>query len=251
LVFVLFCYFSSAKAGGIPVVDAANISQTTVAAVENVAQRIKQLHQYQTQLKQYENMIRNTLAPSAYVWAQAELTMNRVINASDSIKYYKQRNGGLQGYMQRYRNVNYYRTSPCFQPGAKCSDSAWSLIRQGQNESTEAEKSAADSVLRGLNEHQNRMPLDSAHLQILQSNAQTAEGQMSAIQYANQLAGYQANQLLQMRAMMIAQYNAENARKQAEVDQKAMWQAGHEAATRRLSPVNLPPARTWNVRDIF
>ena len=86
---------------------------------------------------------------------------------------------------------------------------------------------------------------------MLQSNAQTAEGQMSAIQYANQLAGYQANQLLQMRAMMIAQYNAENARKQAEVDQKAMWQAGHEAATRRLSPVNLPPAKIWNVRDIF
>jgi len=251
LILIVLCFVGSSKAGGIPVIDSVNVTQTTVDAIENVNQTFKQIQQYQTQLQQYENMIRNTLAPPAYIWAQAEYTMNRLINASNSIKYYKQRHGGLEGYMQRFRNVNYYRTSPCFQLGAKRSDSAWSLIRQGQNESTQAEKSAADSVLRGLNEHQNRMPLDAAHLQMLQTNAQSAEGQMSAIQYANQLAAYQSNQLLQMRALMIAQYNAENTRNQARVDQEAIWQAAREAATKRLSPVNLPPGKRWSVKDAF
>ena len=95
------------------------------------------------------------------------------------------------------------------------------------------------------------MPLDAAHLQLLQSRAETAGGQLEAIQYANQLAAYQSNQLLQLRTMMIAQFNAENARNQAQTDREAMQQAAHQAATKRLSPINLPPAKIWNVRDIF
>jgi len=36
-----------------------------------VAQTLKQIEQYQTQLQQYENMLQNTMAPAAYIWDQA------------------------------------------------------------------------------------------------------------------------------------------------------------------------------------
>ncbi|MBL8501108.1 MAG: conjugal transfer protein TrbJ, partial [Nitrosomonas sp.] len=55
-----FGYSSVTKAGGMAVIDMANIKQTTTTAIENVAQTLKQIEQYQTQLQQYENMIRNT-----------------------------------------------------------------------------------------------------------------------------------------------------------------------------------------------
>jgi P-type conjugative transfer protein TrbJ len=87
------------------------------------------------------------------------------------------------------------------------------------------------------------------HLEQLQTKAESAVGQMQAIQYANQLAGQQANQLLQLRAMFIAQHNAVNTRNQAIEDQEARWMAAHEAAVKRLSPESLPPSRTWNVGD--
>jgi len=251
LVFVLFCYFSSAKAGGIPVVDAANISQTTVAAVENVSQTLKQIQQYQTQLQQYENMIKNTLAPPAYIWGKTQLVMNRIQNASGILNHYQQRYGGVDGYLSRFRNVNYYRTSPCFHLQGNCTADAWKLLKQGQETSTDVQKSVNDGALRGLEQQQLQIMQDTAQLQLLQQRTQSAEGQMEAIQYANQLAAQQANQLMQLRALMVAQYNAEIAKNQAEVDQKAMWQASHEAATRRLSPVNLPTGRTWSVRDGF
>lgn len=244
-------YSAGIKAGGIPVFDAANASQTTIAAIENVNQTMKQIQQYQTQLQQYENMIRNTIAPSAYVWAQALNTMNRLTHATNTIRYYKDRAGGLDGYLQKFRNVNYYRGSPCFQLGVKCPDSAWALVEEGQNTSTDAEKRANDALLRGLDIHQDQIPLDAAHLQLLQQRTQTAEGQMEAIQYANQLAAHQSNQLLQIRALMIAQHKAENTGNQARVDREAMQQAAHEIAKRRLSPVNLPPSKVWNVRDVF
>lgn len=239
------------QAGGMAVIDMANVKQTTVTAIENVKQTLKQIEQYKTQLMQYENMIRNTLAPPAYLWAQAQYSMNKLIYLTNTLRYYEQQYGGLDGYMQRFRNVEFYRSSPCFDLQGKCNDTAWKLLQDGQNTSTDAQKNANDSLLRGLSEHQNQIPLDAAHLQVLQQRTESAQGQMEALQYANQLAAYQANQLLQMRQMLIVQHNATNTQSQAEVDQKAMQQAAREAATKRLSPEILPAGRNWSVRDAF
>jgi P-type conjugative transfer protein TrbJ len=244
-------YPSVIQAGGMAVIDMANVKQTTVTAIENVEQTLKQIEQYKTQLMQYENMIRNTMAPPAYLWAQAQYSMNKLIYLTNTIRYYEQQHGGLDGYMQRFRNVEYYRSSPCFDLQGKCNDTAWKLLQEGQNTSTDAQKNANDSLLRGLSEHQNQIPLDAAHLQVLQQRTESAQGQMEALQYANQLAAYQANQLLQMRQMLIVQHNATNTQSQAEVDQKAMQQAAREAATKRLSPEILPAGRNWSVRDAF
>jgi P-type conjugative transfer protein TrbJ len=244
-------YSSVIQAGGMAVIDMANVKQTTVTAIENVEQTLRQIEQYKTQLMQYENMIRNTMAPPAYLWAQAQYSMNKLIYLTNTIRYYEQQHGGLDSYMQRFRNVEYYRSSPCFDLQGKCNDTAWKLLQDGQNTSTDAQKNANDSLLRGLSEHQNQIPLDAAHLQVLQQRTESAQGQMEALQYANQLAAYQANQLLQMRQMLIVQHNATNTQSQAEVDQKAMQQAAREAATKRLSPEILPAGRNWSVRDAF
>ena len=244
-------FTSYVRAGGMAVIDMANVKQSTITAIEAINQTEKQIEQYRTQLQQYENMIRNTLAPPAYVWAKVEYTMTKLINLSNSIRYYEQQYGGLDSYMQRFRNVEYYRSSSCFTLEEKCNDSAWKLLQDGQNTSTDSQKHANDSLLRGLSEHQNQIPLDAAHLQLLQQKTQSAQGQMEAFQYANQLAAYQANQLLQMRQMLIAQHNAFNTKNQAEVDLKAMQQAAREAATKRLSPEIFRVGRNWSVRDAF
>jgi hypothetical protein len=52
-----------------------------MTAIESVAQTLKQIEQYQTQLQQYENMLQNTMAPAAYIWDQAQSTINRLIAA--------------------------------------------------------------------------------------------------------------------------------------------------------------------------
>ena len=239
------------RAGGMAVIDVANIKQTTITAIESVEQTLKQIEEYKTQLMQYENMIRNTLAPPAYLWAQAQNVMFKLIHLTNTIRFYEQQYGSLDGYMQRFRNVDYYRASPCFNLQDKCNDAAWTLLQDGQRTSTEAQKKANDSLLIGLGEHQSQIPVDAAHLQMLQQKTETAEGQMAALQYANQLAAFQSNQLLQMRQMLIAQHNAANTLSQAEVDQKAMQQAAREAATKRLSPEILPVGRNWSVRDAF
>ena len=49
------------------------------------------------------------------------------------------------------------------------------------------------------------LDFDAERLEALQKNAQDAPGQMAAIQAANQLAANQASQLMQIRALLIAQ----------------------------------------------
>ncbi|WP_254218962.1 hypothetical protein [Burkholderia multivorans] len=114
--------FSGQAHAGIPVIDGTNVVQTTISALNNVAAVEKQIEQYQTQLQQYQNMLQNTLAPAAWVWDQAQQTMNKLVNAQDTLSYYKNQAGSLDSYLSRYGDVSYYRSSPCFSGGG-CSSS--------------------------------------------------------------------------------------------------------------------------------
>lgn len=66
---------------------------------------------------------------------------------------------------------------------------------------------------------------------------------MQALGYANQLASQQANQLLQIRALLIAQQNAVATRMQAEADREAQQQVASEQL--RRGAFQASPARSW------
>lgn len=78
---------------GIPVIDGGNLAQNIMTAIESVAQTLKQIEQYQTQLQQYENQLQNTMAPAAYIWDQAQTTINRLIAAQNTLAYYENQLG--------------------------------------------------------------------------------------------------------------------------------------------------------------
>ena len=219
-----------AHATGIPVIDGANLSQNIMTAVESVAQTLKQIEQYRTQLQQYENMLQNTLAPAAYIWDQAQSTIDGLMNATNTLNHYKQQLGSLDRYLNKFQDVNYYRSSPCF-TSAGCSAAEWATLKQVQQFASESQKQANDALFRGLEMQQTNLQNDAATLQRLQSSAQGASGQMQALGYANQLASQQANQLLQIRGLLIAQQNAVATRMQAEADKEAQQAAAHATST--------------------
>ena len=227
---------------GIPVIDGANLTQTVMSAVENVAQTLKQIEQYRTQLQQYENMIQNTVAPAAYIWDQAQSTISGLMNAVNTLDYYKNQLGSLDSYIGKFQDVNYYKNSPCF-TAAGCSDAERAALRNVAQLASESQKKANDALFKGLDRQQTNLTADAATLQRLQSAAQGAQGQMQAIGYANQLASQQANQLLQIRGLLIAQQNAMATKMQADADKEAQQAAA--AAQRRQGSYRASPARTW------
>jgi P-type conjugative transfer protein TrbJ len=231
-----------ANGGGIPVIDASNLTQNILTAIESVAQTLKQIEQYKTQLQQYENMLQNTLAPAAYIWDQAVTTMNELRAAIDTLNYYKSQLGSIDAYLSKFQDVNYYRNSPCFREGG-CTDAQWAALKEQQSLGSQAQKKATDALFRGLDKQQDAIVADALTLQRLQSNAQTAAGQMEALGYANQLASHQANQLLQLRALFIAQQNAIATRQQAIADREAREAAAAEQL--RKGTFKASPKREW------
>ena len=232
----------SAIAGGFPVIDVTNLQQNLMTALESVAQTLKQMEQYGTQLLQYEDQLRNTLAPAAYIWDQANSTINQVMGYIDTLQYYKQQAGSIDHYLAKFQDVNYYRGSPCFAKNG-CPSAEWQAMQTTQRLGSEAQKKANDALFRGLDQQQSQLQQDARQLVRLQQSAQSAPGQMAAIQYANQLASAQVNQLLQIRALLIAQQNAAATRAQAVVDREAQEAAAAEQL--RQGSYGSSSGRSW------
>ncbi|MFJ4157229.1 P-type conjugative transfer protein TrbJ [Pseudomonas sp. NPDC089752] len=234
---------------GIPVIDGASLSQGTISAVENVAQTLKQveeyatqINQYKTQLDQYENMIKNTVAPAAYIWDEANSTINKLMNAQDMLNYYTTQAGSMDSYLSKFQDVNYYKGSSCFQLSG-CSSDDKATIEAQEDQYSAAQKEANIAMYKGIEQQQQNLKSDARRLEQLQSAAASADGQVKAIQYASQIASQQANQLLQIRGLMLAQQNALAAKSAADQDA----QARETAAERNMTSGSYKkvPAETW------
>ncbi|EAT5352647.1 TPA: P-type conjugative transfer protein TrbJ [Enterobacter hormaechei subsp. steigerwaltii] len=228
---------------GIPVIDGTNVVQTTISAVNNVQAVAKQIQQYQTQLQQYENMLQNTVAPAAYIWDQANSTINKLLQAQDTLNYYKNQAGSLDSYLQRYQDVNYYRSSPCFNSNVTCTADEIKALQNADKNNSEARKKANDAVFKAIDQQQQTLTTDANNLADLQSQASGAKGQMEAIQAANQLASAQTNQLLQIRSILLAQQSAAATLAQAEADKDAQRTAASAAI--REGTYTKSPAKSW------
>ncbi len=227
---------------GVAVIDASNLSQNTMTAVESVAQTLKQIQQYQTQLQEYENMLQNTAAPAAYVWDQATSTINGLRNAIDTLSYYKSTLGSVNAYTSKFKDSSFYRGSPCFGPNG-CTPAELAAMKDNARLASEAQKRANDALFQGLDKQQAAMTADARRLELLQSNAQSSTGQMQALQNASMLASQQANQLLQIRALLIAQQNVLATQAQSTADREAKQAAAAEQL--RRGSYQASPARTW------
>lgn len=224
------------------VIDSANVAQTTITAKESVAQTLKQIQQYQTQLRQYENMLQNTKAPAQSIWDQAQATMSQLRSSIDTLSHYRNTLGSVDSYLDKFKDMNTYLASRCFSQTG-CSQAEWAAFQANQRLGSEAQKRANDALFHGLDRQQDNMVADARQLERLQASAQGAQGQVEAIGYANQLASHQANQLLQIRALLIAQQNAIGTRDQVISDQEARA----AAASAQLHAGSFRPstARTW------
>jgi P-type conjugative transfer protein TrbJ len=231
--------FNSANAG-IPTIDIAALAQSILQVLQMVQQYAQQIQQYQTQLQQYNNMLQNTTNAANFNWDQAKLTVNNIKAAVDTIQFYKNRLGSLQNYLDKFKDLEYYRTSPCFTSGG-CTQAQLNALREQVKLASETSKKANDAMFNNLEKQQDAMEDEAQRLETLQTNAQSASGQLEAIQYANQLASHQANQLLQIRGLLVAQQNATAALQQAEIDRKAQQEAASELF--RAKTFSSSPAR--------
>jgi P-type conjugative transfer protein TrbJ len=231
---------------GIPVIDGVGLVQHIMNALENMAQTMQMIQSYQAQLMQFENQLRNTLNPDNWVWGQAQQTIGNLLSQVDNLRNFRQQFGSLDDYLSKYRNIDYYSSTSCLSRGG-CSQQQMKTFVQDSNEAgrakSEAVRRSNDTVIRSLDKQQDLIQSDAAKLKQLQQNAMSAQGQMAAIQSANQLASNQSEQLLQIRMLMVSQQAAATSMAQADADTQSLNQAASEAL--RESRYAPSPVRGW------
>ena len=227
---------------GVPVIDGANLGQNIMNVIESVAHTAKQIQQYQTQLQQYQNMLQNTLQPSQQIWDAAQTTMNQLRGSIDTLSYYKNNLGSIDAYLGKFKDTAGYRSNPCFSVSG-CTPAEWDAMKAQERLGSEAQKKSTDALFKGLEKQQDAMEDDAAQLARLQGAARGAQGQVEAIGYANQLASNQANQLLQIRALLIAQQNAVATRNAVLADREAKEAAASDQI--RSGTFRPSSGRTW------
>jgi P-type conjugative transfer protein TrbJ len=182
-------------------------------------------------------MIQNTAQPSSFTWANATQTISGLTNTLNTLSGYQSQFGTLSNYVNQFRNLSQYASSACFN-SISCTPGALASLNNMLKLGSQAQQTANAANIQAIDSQQTALQTDAATLQRLQANAQGATGQMAAIQYANQLASNQANQLLQLRALLIAQQTAEATRNQVIADREAQQQAADQSWRKdTLTPV--------------
>lgn len=223
-------YPMTINAGGIPVIDGANVMQSTMTTVENIAQTLKQIEQYKTQLQQYENQLQNTMAPAAYIWDQASKTMNNLQSSLKQLQSYRSDLGNIDQYLDKYKSVDFYKSSPCFSAKG-CTKEQRAALEQSKDQLSRLQKLSNDGVLKTVDSELAAIVNDAKTLENLQRRTQSASGQMEALQYANQLLSTQANSILQLRNTLTTEIQANATYRQNQIEKEAREEAAAKAAT--------------------
>lgn len=217
------------RAGGIPVIDVAAIAQAIMQYMKQIEDLAEQVRHYKMLVKQYEDMAMNSALPAVYVWSQIESTMESITNLQAELKRYEQM--GSDGWIQHlknYGNLHGYRGHSFWTTGSK--EDLNDLLEQ-ETVWSNTQHEANLGLAAVLGDQKASLDASADRLRRLQSEASAAKGRLQAIQYGNQLLAQQANQLLEMRAMMAAQAAAENARAMAVAAKEARERASWEKVT--------------------
>jgi P-type conjugative transfer protein TrbJ len=226
----------------IPVTDYANTYQNTTTALNSVksvaqgAQQIAtQVQQYQTQLNQYANEIKQAtgLAQVAQIYQQYTQTQQQLQSL-----YGQFANGGnLQNYLQQFQSVNYWSQVP---PGnySQAASQSW-------NQNSQTQKQTDDRWAQAIAQHQQLLAQDAAALERAQTNANTAQGQMQAIQAGAQINAAVAQQLLEIYALLVQQQEALQARQASQANQEAMAKAYNDQLTGAGTTYTAHDGKVW------
>lgn len=223
--FQIFFIPVRSNAGGIPVFDGVGLVQSILEVLESIMQTAqqadqyaKQIQEYQAQLKQLEDQLKNTVAPAAYIWSEILNTIQKIEDLQSEVQSLYAEAGGLEAYLAKYGNIEFYKTSPEF---GKDGVNNWFEVTEPEFDQNQYQKKSNDAMSKTIELQTKQFKKDVKQLKDIQRYAQGAEGRMEAIQYGNQLASMTNDQLLQLRRTLLSMHQAELAKIQSAQDAEA------------------------------
>ena len=208
LLFVLSLFCGKAVAGGIPTYDAVQDALSMKQLDQLIEQVTTLKSQLDTQIKQLEDMVNNSIAPAAWQIKEAQESLRKLNKLQEMINGYDSQ---FLGRIEQYKDPQYWIDN---------SSAAYEKKMQEQ-----AQKDRFDELgkrAEAMKEYQTKLQQESARLEDIQSSYAGAKGRMEALQYANELAAMQNQQLLEMRTFMMEQDAVRRNEAQRKAEEEAL-----------------------------
>ena len=256
LYLLMVLLLASSRLPAMEVIDSANLAQNMQTALESVQQTQQLLQAYQLQLQQYQNMLTNTLNPSAWGFGELQGTLQNFVSLKDSLQSQFTQLQNLQSSFNLDSllvssnstdgtgSVNYSSIS-----GASSMSQA--LEKYGQENAAHYDKAEMAAVGRGLEDASLKNVVDlvekqqedlsdfNERLQTLTSRAQSAQGQQEAIQIQTQI----LTMLIELQAQTLVLMQAAEVRAATEEKKKIEEEKRNEKLVREMMVF---PARSRN-----
>lgn len=240
------------------VFDSANLAQNMQTALQSVHQTQQLLQSYQTQLLQYQNMLTNTLNPSAWGFGELQNTLNGFQSLAGSLQSQFSQLQNLQSQLNldsqlaggSGANAGGGGDGGGVNWGAVSGSSSLSqaLERYGQENVTNYQSAEMSALGRGLQDasirnvvqlvERQQEDLDgfSQRLQQLTSQAQGAQGLQEALQIQTQV----LTMLIELQAQSLALMQAAEMRAAVEEKKKVEEEKRLEALLSEVYRIELP-----------
>ena len=206
----------------VPVLDVASLAKLT-AELANMEQQVAFMKQ---------NI--NQLGAANFSWADINSTASQIAGVMN--------NANALSYASSNVANQFQSTYPGYKADSNYSQSYNTLSTNSLN--------TFKGTLQALNMSYSTFTNDSARLKSMQSQAQTADGAMKAMSVNSQLAGEVANQVSQLRSVMMAQSSSENAYMAQQAQTEATQKANADAMFKNGS-TTAPPYGTYKVDPTF
>ena len=173
------------------VADGPGIIQWVKQTATQAQQLQQQAQAYATQLRQYTNMVQNTVALPYQAWSTVQGDIMQVRNLSNAASLLSGNSGSM---IQRLGSAAGYASQASNIGNIAGQFTMWQQTI-GNN---------VDTLGRTLGLQQGQQQSNAALIERMQAQSATATGQLQVLQAGNELAGATANQLIQIQATLAA-----------------------------------------------
>lgn len=180
--------------------DIANLPHNILTSVKVVEQVSEQIKQYKLAMQEFELMVKNSAAPYFYVYDQVKSFDENVEELKERFSQFTDPNE-VDKYFKKYYDMNWYRSSPCFQMGG-CSSADLDRLSEQRAERIKNLTNISANIKKGLTEWTNEQKARYDRLKRLDQEAKKAEGQLQVQAYQAQYSSEMVKEMVQLNENM-------------------------------------------------
>ena len=220
--------------------DIANLPHNILSSVKAVEQVSEQVKQYKLAVQEFELMVKNSAAPYFYVYDQVKSFDENVEDLKERFSQFTDPNE-VDNYFKKYYDMNWYRSSPCFQMGG-CSSADLDRLSEQRAERIKYLTNISTNIKKSMTKWADEQKARYDRLQRLDQEAKKAEGQLQVQAYQAQYSSEMVKEMIQLNENMRSFIDYMVSLNESNLEQSMIKQAKSES-NQSWQP---PKVKKWN-----